>query len=72
MSSFRVTVTELKPRVANNTIPPTIGNEEVKVFEQTVETLDVGRFARDFNKPVRLRRSRAKASADATRALTST
>ena len=62
MSSFRVTIFELKPRSANAEpmIPP-VAFDEVKVFEQIVPDIDVRRFARDFNKPVRVRRSRAAA-----------
>jgi hypothetical protein len=64
MASFRITIVELKPAPGvvacgpsgSEITVPVVAPQEVKVFEQTVEDLDVRKFARDFNKPVRKRR----------------
>jgi hypothetical protein len=62
MSSYRIVIFESQPRADSDspTIPPSVSHE-TKVFEQTVPDLDVRRFVRDFNKPVR--KSRAKSLA---------
>lgn len=60
-SSFRITIVELKAAPGDSATAPAVAPQEAKVFEQIVEDLDVRRFARDFNKPVRKRAVRAQA-----------
>ncbi len=57
--SFRITVTECKSSPELITSQLTV---ETEIFRQTVEDLDIRKFARDINKTPRTRKAKAPKS----------
>lgn len=58
MSSFRITVTKIDPAPAQLTCTSASSSIETEVYRQTVEDFNIQKFARELNKPQRVRKSK--------------